>query len=112
MKTTLYTKRVSARADELLNERAGLLPVWVRSPKSGVEFYSGVTRSKMYELAGNGLIATRSIREPGQTRGTRLFNLRSLLDYIERCPQEHGGFSPRRENIKGAANGQKKEATK
>jgi hypothetical protein len=103
MQTTLVenTKRkdrVSARVDELLSERAGLLPVWIRSPKFGVEHYSGFTRSKLYELAGNGLIATRSIREPGQARGTRLFNLRSILDFIERCPEEHGGFSPRRKN--------------
>jgi len=91
--------RISARVNELLGERVGLLPVWIRSPQGGgIEFYSGVTRSRMYQLAADGLIETRSIREPGQTRGTRLFNLRSILDYIESCPREHGGFVPGRKN--------------
>jgi len=35
----------------------------VRSPKQGVEFYSGFSRAKLYELAGNGAIRSMSIRE-------------------------------------------------
>ena len=81
--------RLSARASELLSDRDGLLPVWVRSPKSGPEHYSGFGRSKLYELAGKGKIKSRSIREPGQIKGTRLFNLRSILDFIESCGNEN-----------------------
>jgi hypothetical protein len=81
--------RVSARVDELLSDRAGPLPVWVRSPKIGSEYYSGFGRSKLYELAAKGKIKSRSIREPGQIKGTRLFNLRSILDFIESCENEN-----------------------
>jgi hypothetical protein len=101
LESTKRKDRVSARVDELLAERSGRLPIWIRSPHGGgIEFYSGVTRSKMYQLASDGLIESRSIREAGQTRGTRLFNLRSILDYIESCPTVHGGFVPRRKNRK------------
>jgi hypothetical protein len=92
--------RVSARASELLSDRDGPLPVWVRSPKIGSEHYSGFGRSKLYELAAKGKIESRSIREPGQIKGTRLFNLRSILDFIESCGNENGTASVRRESIK------------
>ena len=92
--------RLSARASELLSDRDGLLPVWVRSPKSGPEHYSGFGRSKLYELAAKGKIKSRSIREPGQIKGTRLFNLQSILDFIESCGNENGTASVGRENIK------------
>jgi len=93
--------RLSAGASELLSERDGLLPVWVRSPKTGSEHYTGFSRSKLYELAAKGKISSRSIREPGQIKGTRLFNLRSILDFIESCGDENGrNASVRRESIK------------
>lgn len=69
----------------LTNERAGNLPVWVRPPTKGHEHFTGVGRSKLYELAGKGLIRSVSIRQPGQTKGTRLFGLQSILDHIESC---------------------------
>lgn len=76
---------LSPRAAELLQDRAHGLPVWIRSPKTGPEFYSGFSRSKLYELAGDRHIRSVSIREPGQVKGTRLFHLQSILDYIARC---------------------------
>jgi len=69
---------------DLLADRDGRLPVWIRSPKSGPELFTGFSRSKLYELAGAGLIRSVSIRQPGQLRGTRLFNLQSILDFISR----------------------------
>ena len=80
--------RLSARASELLSDRDGPLPIWIRSPKSGPEHYTGFSRSKLYELATKGRISSRSIREPGQIRGSRLFNLRSILDFIESCESD------------------------
>ena len=80
-------KRLSPRAAQLLQDRADNLPCWVRSPKTGPEHYSGFSRAKLYELAGKGAIRSVSIREPGQTKGTRLFNLASILAFIERCEQ-------------------------
>ena len=82
--------RLSARASELLSDRDGPLPIWIRCPKSGPEYYTGFSRSKLYELATKGRISSRSIREPGQIRGTRLFNLRSILDFIENCETGNG----------------------
>src|ERR1035437_10030990 len=58
------------------------LPVWIRPPKQGVEFYSGLSRAKLYELGGKGQIETRSLRDPGAIKGTRLFLLKSVLDFI------------------------------
>ena len=64
------------------------LPVWVRAPKRGHEFYSGCTRPKLYEWAGKNLIRSVSIREPGKIKGVRLFHLASILAFIERCECE------------------------
>jgi hypothetical protein len=80
--------RRQIRVNELLSERQGTLPVWIRSPKSGPEFYSGFCRSKLYEEAGKGNIRSVSIREPGQVKGTRLFELNSILAFIEKCETE------------------------
>jgi hypothetical protein len=76
------------RVAELLTDRHASLPVWIRAPKSGPEHYSGISRSKLYELDKKGKILSRSIREPGQIRGTRLFNLKSILDFIDACDTE------------------------
>jgi hypothetical protein len=82
------TARISARVDELLSDRNGILPVWIRAPKTGPEYFSGFSRSKLYELQSLGKIDSRSVRQPGQVKGTRLFNLRSILDFIESCDTE------------------------
>ncbi len=79
------TKGLSPTAAQLLRECHVGLPVWIRSPKSGTEFYSGFSRAKLYEGAAKGHFRTVSIREPGQVKGTRLFHLQSLLNFIERC---------------------------
>jgi hypothetical protein len=82
--------KLSVTATELQAERDGPLPVWIRSPKTGPEHYSGFSRAKLYELAGDGKIRSVSIREPGQTKGVRLFNLASILDFIARCEASAG----------------------
>jgi hypothetical protein len=84
----------SARLDELLGESLHRLPVWVRPPKAGVEFYSGFSRAKLYEGAARGHFRSVSIREPGQVKGTRLFNLQSILHFIERVEAEANKVSP------------------
>ena len=76
--------RLEDRLAALLAEMDRGLPVWIRSPKSGAEHFSGFSRAKLYELAAAGSIRSTSIREPGQLRGTRLFNLASILAFIER----------------------------
>jgi len=81
---------IPAKAKELLGDQSNGRPIWIRSPKQGVEFYSGLSRSKLYELAGKGCIRSVSIREPGQVKGTRLFNLQSILDFIAQCETSIG----------------------
>ena len=58
-------------------------PTWIRAPKSGPEPHTGFSRAKLYELAGKGKIKSVSIRERGQMKGTRLFHLRSILEFID-----------------------------
>ena len=83
--TAVPRRKLAVTAAELQAERDGLLPCWVRSPKSGPEHYTGFSRSKLYELAGDGKIRSVSIREKGRTKGTRLFHLGSILDFVARC---------------------------
>ena len=66
------------------------LPVWIRAPKGGCEFHTGFSRAKLYQLMDAGSIRTASIREPGKLRGTRLFHLQSIFDYIEKCEAAGG----------------------
>lgn len=75
----------TSRDAQFISERVGNLPVWVRAPKHGHEFYSGCSRPKLYEWAAKGFIRSVSIREPGRIRGVRLFHLASILGFIERC---------------------------
>lgn len=79
--------RLAPKARELLAAQIQALPVWVRAPKSGVEFYSGLSRAKLYELAAARKIVSRSIREAGQVRGCRLFLLSSILEFIANCDE-------------------------
>jgi hypothetical protein len=59
------------------------LPVYVRPPKRGQEFYSGLSRTKLYELEALGLIKGISVKGPGKDRGTKLYHLGSILAYIK-----------------------------
>lgn len=83
--TPAMRRKLATTAAELQAERDGHLPVWIRSPKVGPEHYTGFSRAKLYELAGDGKIRSVSIREKGKMKGTRLFNLASILDFIARC---------------------------
>jgi hypothetical protein len=76
--------------NEALSDHISGLPVWVRPPRNSVqEFYTGLSKAKLYELASKGRIKSRSLREIGQTKATRVFNLKSILDYIEACSDGH-----------------------
>jgi hypothetical protein len=59
------------------------LPLWIRAPVKGPEYWTGFSRSKLYELAKDGKIRSVSIRDPGQKKGTRLFELKSILALID-----------------------------
>jgi len=62
---------------------------YLRLPKSGQCPITGLTRSKLYDLISpnedNGFkppVKSVSLRKPGQTKGTRLIVLQSLLGYL------------------------------
>jgi hypothetical protein len=57
--------RENPRAAQLATERDGNLPVWVRAPKHGHEFFSGCSPAKLYEWRAKGFIRSLSIRELG-----------------------------------------------
>jgi hypothetical protein len=82
------SRPIPEKARELLSDQADGRPVWIRSPKHGVEFYTGFSRAKLYEGAGKGYFRSVSIRAPGQVKGTRLFHLQSILDFISKCEQQ------------------------
>tara|TARA_R110000868_G_scaffold5915_2_gene34400 strand:+ start:1546 stop:1881 length:336 start_codon:yes stop_codon:yes gene_type:complete len=86
---TLDHKRsLAPHAQDLLQERTHGIPVWGRAPKKDVCPWTSFSRSKLYELASDGLIRSVSIRKPGQSKGTRLFHIQSILDYIAKCEAE------------------------
>ena len=84
-----------SRAAQLASERDRNLPVWVRAPKFGHEFYSGCTRPKLYEWAAKGFIRSVSIREPGRVKGVRLFHLASIFAFVERCEASAQNYASR-----------------
>jgi hypothetical protein len=81
--TQARRERMSRHIDALLAERGGHLPIWLRAPRSGPEHFTGLSRAKLYELSGKGRIRSISIREPGQIRGVRLFELAPIIKLIE-----------------------------
>ncbi len=64
------------------------LPIWIRAPKGEPEYYTGFSRSKLYDLAARKIIRSARVIEPGKATGTRLFFLQSILDYIEKAEAE------------------------
>ena len=84
------TRPVPAKVRELLQDQSNGRPEWVRPPKNGVEFYSGFSRARLYQGAADGDFRSVSIRKPGQVKGTRLFHLQSILDFIAKCEQQAG----------------------
>lgn len=84
--TPAVRRKLSTTAADLMAERDGLLPVWVRPPRGGsVEFYSGQSRATLYSWASQGFIRSVSIRPKGQVKGIRCFLLSSILDFIAKC---------------------------
>jgi hypothetical protein len=73
---------MTSTSHEIPNERGR--PVWVRPPKPGtLEYYSGFSRAKLYQLEAEGKIRGGSIKGPHQKKGTHLFHLQSILDFVE-----------------------------
>jgi hypothetical protein len=81
------TRPIPEKVREFLNTQQNGKPEWIRPPKQGVEFYCGFSRARLYQGAKDGDFRSVSIRKPGQTKGTRLFHLQSILDFIANFEQ-------------------------
>ena len=80
-------RTIAPSIENRLAEHHRGLPVWIRAPKTGQEYYTGLTRAKLYDLAGRGTIRSFSLRDPGNLKGCRFFHLQSILDYLDRAEQ-------------------------
>ena len=70
--------------NEQVNKNIRALPIWVRAPKTGdLEYFTGLSRAKLYELEREGKIRGGSLKEPHEEKGTHVFHLQSILDFIE-----------------------------
>jgi hypothetical protein len=88
-----FTKMRKHKQINLLHTNQGSqgfprIPYWIRPPKTGQEPYTGIARTKLFELAKLGHIRSTSLREPGQRKGTRLFHLGSILEFIEQSEKQ------------------------
>ena len=63
---------------------------WIRLPKTGHEYYSGMARPSIYELIKTGKVKSASIKKPGKRTGCRMVWLQSLMDYVERHVEKAG----------------------
>lgn len=61
-------------------------PIWCRMPGPG-ERLEGLSRADLYALWGQGRIRTKAIVKPGNQRGIRLVDRRSVVAYIESLPE-------------------------
>lgn len=95
-KSTTLMNDIEARIQKLSTERdTNGRPIWVRAPKDGaVEHYSGLGKGVLYALDAHGHIRSACLKRPGCVRGVRLFNLQSILDYIEKRSSEDNRSSP------------------
>lgn len=86
-------RTISPSIENRLAEHHHGMPVWIRAPKSGHEYYTGLSRAKLYELAGRGVIRSFSLRDPGSIKGARFFHLQSVLDYLERAEKKEAKYA-------------------
>lgn len=62
---------------------------WIRLPSKGRCPFTGMSRSKYYQLIQAGQIRSASLREPGKLTGCRLVWLPSVFDFIEKHVDKH-----------------------
>lgn len=75
MSSYMATKNQTATADAVGN------PEWLRV-REACQF-SRLSKPKLYDLLGRGLIKSCSLRERGMVRGTRLISFDSLRAFLE-----------------------------
>jgi hypothetical protein len=64
-------------------------PEWTRLPKPGTLCpWTGLSRSKLWEVLQTGKVRNVCLRKPGAVRGARLIHLASLLAYLDSLASE------------------------
>lgn len=67
-------------------------PEYVRLPRTGEkETFTGLGRSKLWEILQSGRVKSICLRKPGALRGARLIQLDSLLAYLASMESETAG---------------------
>lgn len=70
----------------------GFRPEFIRLPKpSTLCPWTGLSRTKMWQLLEGSNIKTVCLRRPGAAKGARLVHLQSLLDYLHANVETLGG---------------------
>ncbi len=69
-----------------MNPQTSPNPRWIRP--ADCRPITGLTRSHIYQLIGEGRIKSRVLKRAGTARGVRLIDVRSLLDFIESLPED------------------------
>lgn len=68
-----------------------LPPEFIRLPKPGTKCpHTGLTRTVMFKLCQDGLVASKTLRRPGCIRGTRIVSFESLMAYLNNLPSDMG----------------------
>jgi Helix-turn-helix domain len=67
---------------EASQELPRLIPRWLRTRHAVA--YSGLSRSKLYELFGSGRIKAANVRDKGSRKGVRVFDRESIDEFLER----------------------------
>jgi hypothetical protein len=81
MSNYLSSKVASLTGFQTLEEAQALQPVWLRIPAASR--VSGLSRSRIFQEIVTGTISSRHIKKPGATKGIRLVNYKSLLQFID-----------------------------
>ena len=59
------------------------MPEFIRLPRPGTLCpWTGLSRSKMWEVLQSGKVKTVCLRRPGAAKGARLIHLAGLLEYL------------------------------
>lgn len=74
------------------NNQVPVRPEW--SDARDVRARFGLCKSTLYRLAEEGKVRTASLREPGMTRGKRLFSTESIVAHIEAMADRSGANLP------------------
>jgi hypothetical protein len=75
--------------------QSALKPIWIRDKQAVAGF--SISRTGLWRLAKDGKIRSVSLKEPGMSRATRLFDAKSIEAYIESFLPENQKNQPEAE---------------